>query len=324
MPQRTNEFQQLVYQIQHQLKDRPDTVVTESKMLVDRNTGKLREVDIAVECRVNDVPFIIALECRSRSRGPAIDWVEQAIKKHEHLSDKLVLVANRDFSPDALDIARREGVDTVVLGDADSTDWCARIDQYKNLFFATFEFEVKSYSIEYEYPPGATLFDINSIIEVTDVNGIKGPLALAVDTLVRSPDVFLKRAAKLWYDRPLDQRRHDHTITTEFEIAADKPMMLSQGTLFYPLRKVKIEVAAKIAEAPLALNQTAYKETRVVHGKATLVSGNKAAESVHFVMTETQGQAPKATIIVLTPTGATTGPARTVHLEPTDPIGEQL
>jgi hypothetical protein len=320
VPQRTNEFQQVVYQIQVQLKDRPNTVVTESKMLVDRNSGKLRETDIAVECRVNDVSFIIAFECRSRSRGSAIDWVEQMIKKHEHLSDKLVLVANKAVSPDALDLARREGADTVVLGVADSTDtdWSARIDQYQQLFLASFEFMVKTFSVEYEPTAGSPFFDTASMIVVTDSNGVSGLLDSVVNSLVNNPDCFLKPISKMWYERPLDQRRNDHTVTMEYVPPRNLPMMLTQGLLSYPLKKLKIEIGAKIAEAPLALGQSEYKGTRVAHGKANLLSGDIEAQSVHFVMTEQQGHEPKATMMVFGSNGAANGPVRTVHLEPAD------
>jgi hypothetical protein len=68
MPKRTNAFQQLVYLIHRQLRDRPDTVVTESKMLRDWVTGEETEADIAVESVVHGVPFVLAFECRESNR----------------------------------------------------------------------------------------------------------------------------------------------------------------------------------------------------------------------------------------------------------------
>ena len=46
MPKRTNEFQSLIYLIQSQLTK--DATVTESGMLVDKDTGDLAEVDVVV------------------------------------------------------------------------------------------------------------------------------------------------------------------------------------------------------------------------------------------------------------------------------------
>ena len=67
MPKRTNEYQQLVYLIHEQLKDRPDTVVTESKMLIDRVTGDECEADVIVDTVASGVPIVIAVDCRTRS-----------------------------------------------------------------------------------------------------------------------------------------------------------------------------------------------------------------------------------------------------------------
>jgi hypothetical protein len=134
LPKRTNPFQQLVYLLETLAKTRSDIIVTESKLLIDRNTGRKREVDIAIEFRVNGFPFICAIECRDRSRKPDLGWVEQMVKKHEYLSDKLVLVSNLDLSRDASDLARRNGVETIVIRDAVQTNWAAKIDEYKTLF----------------------------------------------------------------------------------------------------------------------------------------------------------------------------------------------
>jgi hypothetical protein len=50
MPQRSNEFQKLVYLVKRQMA--AGAKVTESRMLVDRITGTEREVDICIETSV--------------------------------------------------------------------------------------------------------------------------------------------------------------------------------------------------------------------------------------------------------------------------------
>jgi hypothetical protein len=47
MPKRTNDFQRLIYLVRVNLAD--GATVTESKMLKDRITGTMREVDICIE-----------------------------------------------------------------------------------------------------------------------------------------------------------------------------------------------------------------------------------------------------------------------------------
>ena len=111
-----------------------------------------------MESAVSGIDFTLAFECRSRSRRPTIEWVEQQIKKHEHLSDKLVLVSAQPFTRRAADLARREGADTIELSAATRVDWLARIEQYKRLLFATFDFQIKSFTAEYRSPDDARRF----------------------------------------------------------------------------------------------------------------------------------------------------------------------
>jgi len=298
MPRRTNPFQQLVYLIQEQVKDRPDTVVTESKMLVNRNTGRRREVDIAVETTVNGVPFTLAVECRKGSRKPTVEWVERMLKKHEYLSDKLVLVANRRFTAEAADLGRREGAETVEAGDATRLDWRARIDQYVKLVFATFDFTLKTFTVEYDTPPGASRFSNDAMVMLTDKWGKSAPLDQAILTLMSDHDQFGKRVMELWQQKPAEHRKPEHTVTLEYLPPADEPMMVSQGTLSYSLKKLVMIVAARVGEAPLDIDHTAYRGVRVAHGSGTMRSGSLLGQTVRFVMTEEQGKSPKAAVML--------------------------
>jgi len=52
MPRRSNEFQRLIFLVKQQVA--ADCTVTESKMLPDRLSNSLREVDICIERSVAD------------------------------------------------------------------------------------------------------------------------------------------------------------------------------------------------------------------------------------------------------------------------------
>ena len=92
MPKRTNEFQKLIYLIQHQLAD--DAIVTESKLLLDNTTGKKVEVDIVVDTQKGGIPIIIGFECTAKTRPATVEWINQMIGKHQGLpTDKVVLVS---------------------------------------------------------------------------------------------------------------------------------------------------------------------------------------------------------------------------------------
>jgi hypothetical protein len=298
LPKRSNEFQKLVYLIQEQMKDRPDTVVTESKMLVDWVTGMEREVDIVVACKSNNVPFTLAFECRGRSDKAAIDWVEQMLKKHEHLSHKLVLVDMEGFSAAALRLAVMHGADTVVLNEATKTDWPARIDEYRELLFASFEGHVTSFSVEPQYPDGALKFNDAEMIDVTDVAGVCAPLSVLVDAMVQSQRQNMMDS---WYRKPIDQRKSEHAGKYEYVPPSDQPMILSQGMLRYPMRKLTIDMKLSFGSALVKMVQKGYNDVRVAEGLTTMDGGGLAGHTVQVVMTEQQGQKPKAAMLLSDP-----------------------
>jgi hypothetical protein len=317
MPKRTNEFQQLVYLIQEQLRDRPETTVTESKYLKDRNTGKKREVDIVVECTVNGVPFVIAFECHDGKRSPTIEWVERMVKKHEHLSDKLVLVANRAPSTDAVDLARREGVETAEFSVATKQNWPALIDQYTKLFFAAFAVTITSYRADYDCPDGAQRFDGTTMPDVVDINGVRASLAVFVEWLVTNGGLL--SISDIWYRKPLAERRSEHAATGDYVPPPDKPIVLVQGALSYPLKKLVIAMTARIGQAALNMQHAGYNEMQVAHSSGTVVDGDLAGHTVRVVMTEQKGQLPKVAVMLRESSNADGSTVRVGELNPGTP-----
>src|SRR6478736_2003809 len=104
MPARTNAFQRLVYLLKTHVA--AGATVTESKMLPDLVSGKLREVDVVVESIVAGYDVRIGIECRDHARQADITWVEQMISKHKRLPiHRLVLVSRRGFAADAAELA---------------------------------------------------------------------------------------------------------------------------------------------------------------------------------------------------------------------------
>lgn len=67
MPERTNEFQQLMHYIYSQMVPEGATV-TESALLKERNSNSEREVDILIEHEIAGTKLRMAVECRDRSR----------------------------------------------------------------------------------------------------------------------------------------------------------------------------------------------------------------------------------------------------------------
>jgi len=287
----SDEFQQLVYLIQRQLKTRRDAVVSESKRLTNRNTGKRREVDVVVEFTESSVPFILAYECQRRSRKPDIEWVEQMIKKHERLSDKLVLVAQHPLTADALDEAHRHGVETIQLSDALQTDWQAFIDAFTDLYFASFDFELIDWRVTYDQGPP---FDPAQPITASQ-GTLRGELSAVIAQVLRNYDLFGKPAMDLWSKLPVAERKAEHRINGEFHVPPGAPpLILSQGALEYRVQSVSVIANAKIATAPLVMASAQYSDTRVAHGMATLDKGSMAGQTVRLVMTERRREQARA------------------------------
>jgi len=121
MPKRTNQFQQLIHSIHLQLYH--DAKVTESKILRDSVNGREREVDIVIEIETPLYPLIIGVESIGRGRKATFEWVEQMLKKHENLTNRLVLVSQAGFTPEAIEMAKENGVEVLTLADAVKADW---------------------------------------------------------------------------------------------------------------------------------------------------------------------------------------------------------
>jgi hypothetical protein len=97
-------------------------------------------------------------------------------------------------------------------------------------------------------------------------------------------------------------------------------MTVRQGALVYRLKKLVMVVGVKVGEAPLKLAQLGYRGMRVADGAATMASGGLAGQKVRFVMTEQQGQQPRATLMLTGTNGTDRATVRTAQLSPSGPV----
>jgi hypothetical protein len=111
---RSNEFQRLVFLVKRLLSP-SGASVTESKLLIDRETGDAREVDVCVETEISGHQVTLCFECRDHKRLADVIWVEQMLAKHQRLAtNTLVLVSRSGFSKSARTLARLKGIDLLV------------------------------------------------------------------------------------------------------------------------------------------------------------------------------------------------------------------
>src|SRR6266545_3818876 len=100
MPQRTNDFQELIALIHRQLA--PTARVTESVIREDALTGGGREVDITVEGELAGYPVTVVIECRDHKRPQDVVWIDQLVGKYLHQVARVVAVSSSGFTPEAI------------------------------------------------------------------------------------------------------------------------------------------------------------------------------------------------------------------------------
>lgn len=123
MPQRTNDFQQLISRIETQLAGGQGRV-TES-LMIENDLGSLREIDTAIEANIGGHDIVIAAECRDSRRRVGVEWIEFLAGKYGNISKvhKVVAVSRSGFTRSAVDMARANRIDTYTLDEATRLDW---------------------------------------------------------------------------------------------------------------------------------------------------------------------------------------------------------
>ena len=123
MPKRTNDFQTLIKHIYEQIVP-AGGVVTESRMLHDRDSGELREVDILVSYKYAGHEFSFIVECRDHTRPQCVEWIDSLIGKSKSLGvNKVVAVSRNGFYKPAIKKAKENGIETFTLEEANEKHW---------------------------------------------------------------------------------------------------------------------------------------------------------------------------------------------------------
>lgn len=148
MPQRSNEFQRLVYLVRTHLAD-PGVTVTESKLMADRRTGGVLEVDVCIEAHVAGADVVVSIECRDHRRKADVEWIHQMRGKHEGLATNVLLLASsRGFSRKAVKTAEAYGIKTFSLEALDGVDFDGMFNNASALWAKTANFEIRKVVIE--------------------------------------------------------------------------------------------------------------------------------------------------------------------------------
>lgn len=128
MPQRTNEFQDLIDLLERQLAPAGATIHA-SHLMKDANSGEDREIDIVIESDVGIHPFRIGIEVIAHKRPASSPWIEGISAKHRDLPiHKSIAVSKSGFYKPALKKAEALKIDTLSLKEASDLDWQSMLD----------------------------------------------------------------------------------------------------------------------------------------------------------------------------------------------------
>jgi hypothetical protein len=126
MPQRTNEFQQLVALIERALAP-IGAKVTESAMAHGMREEDRREIDILIESNIGPYAIKVAVEAKDESRKMDIVRFESIIGKYAVGSglrvDKVIVVCRAGFSKQVVRRAAVENIELLTLKAALESDW---------------------------------------------------------------------------------------------------------------------------------------------------------------------------------------------------------
>jgi hypothetical protein len=85
--------------------------VTSPDRIPDKDTGRLREVDVSLRSKLGSSKVLIILECRDRNDDEDVTWIEQLAKKKESvMADKAIAVSSSGFGENAIIKATKENI----------------------------------------------------------------------------------------------------------------------------------------------------------------------------------------------------------------------
>ena len=104
------EFERLVARIEADAGPH-GMVVTSPDRIKCKVTGKKREVDASIRCKVGTVDMLITIECRRRSAVQDVTWVEQLVNKQKAIgADRTIAVSSSGFTEPAKKVASLNGI----------------------------------------------------------------------------------------------------------------------------------------------------------------------------------------------------------------------
>jgi hypothetical protein len=298
MPKRTNEFQQLIYSIQHQLAS--GAAVTESKFLDDVRTKAPTEVDIVVEITLGEIPVVIGVECTAESRPATVEWVREMIGKHSGLKvDKTVLVAKSGFTKEAINKAQAHGVEAITLVEAENTDWMTLIEQLRDLKLARFTFNAVRQTITFK-----AIGDPEHPLSVGPLSLIHEPGKETSHSLkdyvvgIARYGPLAEEVMRRWIKTPKEERKRDYEINVTWK-CPEGTVLQSDDGIYRPILDIEIKIGISVDDTPLELKSGQFVTTQVAYGTAhNIFDESESSRKVLVTLFENDGKLGAGTLLI--------------------------
>lgn len=140
-------FEALVASLTNCLHDK--AAITPNDKLVDKHTGRKRQIDISI--RVSDGPskFLAIVEARDRSRKVGVTYLEQVKSKRDAVgADKAIIVSNKGFTGTAIPKAKAYNIELLSLSEALRQNWSQTFSLFQGFTVLSFGSSLKIYFID--------------------------------------------------------------------------------------------------------------------------------------------------------------------------------
>jgi hypothetical protein len=141
MPRKGRTLELLVARVEAALGT-AGVVVKSPDRLPDRDTGRLREVDVSLTATVGSTQVVVIVECRDRARKDDVTWIEQVAEKTRSVgAARAVAVSRKGLSEEARKKASALAVEVRTLAEIDPAD-LLRWFRCKEVFVGHLEVDV--------------------------------------------------------------------------------------------------------------------------------------------------------------------------------------
>ena len=288
MPQRTNEFQELVSLIRRSLAKDGDTV-QDSAMVRVQGLETEREIDLLHKTSDGFSTIKIAVESKDEGRKIDVTTLEQLCAKYRGEGricvDKFMLVSRNGFTEGAIEKARLLDVPLLTLDEAKEFDWSsvAPADQ-KALRAEKFNFRMAPHFDSITTTPPLPVDLQKGIIQEGRVRYASCPKGhdhgsfldhIVKHTLKSKDPEMLAQLVKLEAQAPL----YPNGAVLKAEPKWDKPFIVSYAGVDYPVQSFAASIHAVNSSGKMVC--TAYRlessegSSRVVHHMCAEVGDRK-------------------------------------------------